>query len=51
MIADLKRLRRKNPARFKDCLDRVAALGHSPVRSLTDIGSSELRLRSSSRTI
>ncbi|ALL71304.1 ligand-binding receptor (plasmid) [Paraburkholderia caribensis MBA4] len=37
VIADLKRLRRKDPARFKDCLDRVAALGHSPVRSLADI--------------
>lgn len=36
VIADLKRLRAKDPARFKDCLDRVAALGHGPVRQLAD---------------
>ena len=36
VLADLKRLRRKDPARFKNCMGRVAALGHSPVRSLAD---------------
>ncbi|HKR39882.1 MAG TPA: hypothetical protein VJU59_09415, partial [Paraburkholderia sp.] len=27
VLADLKRLRRKDPARFKNCMGRVAALG------------------------
>lgn len=36
VLADLKRLRRKDPAGFKNCMGRVAALGHSPVRSLAD---------------
>ncbi|CAG9242126.1 hypothetical protein [Paraburkholderia caribensis] len=36
VIADLKRLREKNPARFRDCLERVTALGHNPVHSPED---------------
>ena len=34
VIVDLKRLRKKNPVRFSECMERLAALARDPAQSL-----------------